>query len=51
MLVDWNWTCIGNRDRTSPADPQAPHVRRLQLDQGRVALAWAARELGLPPPE
>jgi hypothetical protein len=30
--------------------PQAPHVRQLQLDQGRVALAWAARELGLPPP-
>jgi hypothetical protein len=30
--------------------PQAPHVRRLQLDAGRVALAWAARELGLPPP-
>jgi aminoglycoside phosphotransferase (APT) family kinase protein len=32
------------------AIPQAPHVRRLQLEQGRVALTWAARELGLPPP-
>lgn len=30
--------------------PQAPHVRRLQLDGARVALAWAAHELGLPPP-
>jgi hypothetical protein len=30
--------------------PQAPHVRQLQLDQGRVALAWACRELGISPP-
>jgi Phosphotransferase enzyme family len=30
--------------------PQAPHVRQLQLDQGIVALGWACRELGLPPP-
>jgi hypothetical protein len=30
--------------------PQAPHVRKLQLDQGRVALAWACRELGIPLP-
>jgi hypothetical protein len=30
--------------------PQAPHVRRLQLDQGRVALAWACRELEIPTP-
>ena len=30
--------------------PQAPHVRRLQLDQGRVSLAWACRELGIAPP-
>ncbi len=30
--------------------PQAPHVRQLQLDQGRAALRWSARELGLPPP-
>ena len=30
--------------------PQAPHVRQLQLDQGRVALAWACRELGIAPP-
>ncbi len=30
--------------------PQAPHVRQLQLDQGRVALAWACRELGISTP-
>jgi hypothetical protein len=30
--------------------PQAPHVRQLQLDQGKVALAWALKELGLPTP-
>jgi hypothetical protein len=30
--------------------PQAPHVRRLQLDQGVVALRWACRELGIPEP-
>jgi len=30
--------------------PQAPHVRRLQLDQGRVSLAWACRELDIPLP-
>jgi hypothetical protein len=28
--------------------PQAPHVRRLQFDQGVVALRWACRELGVP---
>jgi hypothetical protein len=33
-----------------PLIPQAPHVRKLQLDQGVVALAWACRELGVPPP-
>jgi len=33
-----------------PPIPQAPHVRRLQLDQGVVALAWACRELSLPLP-
>ena len=33
-----------------PAIPQAPHVRQLQLDQGRVALAWACRELEIEPP-
>jgi len=33
-----------------PVIPQAPHVRRLQLDQGVVALRWACRELGIPPP-
>jgi hypothetical protein len=31
--------------------PQAPHVRQLQLDQGRVALAWVCRELRLRPPD
>lgn len=30
--------------------PQAPHVRRLQLEQGLVALTWVCRELGLAPP-
>ena len=30
--------------------PQAPHVRRLQLDQGVVALRWACHELGIPDP-
>jgi hypothetical protein len=30
--------------------PQAPHVRELQLEQGRVALAWAVHELSLPAP-
>jgi hypothetical protein len=33
-----------------PLIPQAPHVRKLQFDQGVIALAWACRELGLPPP-
>jgi hypothetical protein len=33
-----------------PVIPQAPRVRKLQLDQGIVALRWACRELGLPPP-
>jgi hypothetical protein len=33
-----------------PLIPQAPHVRRLQLDQGVVALRWACRELGVPEP-
>jgi hypothetical protein len=31
-----------------PLIPQAPHVRKLQFDQGVIALAWACRELGLP---
>ena len=30
--------------------PQAPHVRRLQRDQGVASLRWAAVELGLEPP-
>jgi Ser/Thr protein kinase RdoA (MazF antagonist) len=30
--------------------PQVPHVRQLQLDQGRAALAWACRELQIPVP-
>jgi hypothetical protein len=33
-----------------PPIPAVPHVRRLQLEQARVALPWAARLLGLPPP-
>jgi hypothetical protein len=33
-----------------PPIPQAPHARPLQRSQGHVALRWAARELGLPPP-
>jgi hypothetical protein len=34
-----------------PPIPEAPHVRPLQLKQARTALPWAARALGLPPPE
>jgi hypothetical protein len=30
--------------------PQAPHVRRLQRDQGVVALRWACHELDIPDP-
>jgi hypothetical protein len=33
-----------------PPIPEAPQVRELQLSQARIALPWAARELGLPPP-
>jgi Ser/Thr protein kinase RdoA (MazF antagonist) len=33
-----------------PPPPTAPRVRPLQLAQLRVALPWAARELGLEPP-
>lgn len=33
-----------------PPPPTAPHVRPIQLAQLRVALPWAARELGLEPP-
>jgi hypothetical protein len=33
-----------------PAPPTAPTVREFQLAQLRVALPWAARELGLEPP-
>lgn len=33
-----------------PPPPTAPHVRGIQLAQLRVALPWAARELGLEPP-
>jgi Phosphotransferase enzyme family len=33
-----------------PPIPLAPHVRPLQLAQARIALPWAARALGLPPP-
>lgn len=34
-----------------PTIPQAPRVRRFQERQARVALPWAARALGLPPPD
>jgi hypothetical protein len=33
-----------------PEIREAPHVRALQLAQSRTALPWAARLLGLPPP-
>lgn len=31
--------------------PDAPNVRKIQLRQLRIALPWAARALGLPPPD
>ncbi len=31
--------------------PDAPHVRRIQREQATSALPWAARWLGLPPPD
>ncbi len=34
-----------------PPPPTAPTVREFQRRQAAVALRWAARELGLPPPE
>jgi hypothetical protein len=34
-----------------PPIPEAPHVRPLQIQQARVALPWAARALGLLPPD
>ena len=34
-----------------PVIPHAPRVRSVQLDQLRIALPWAARSCGLPPPE
>jgi hypothetical protein len=33
-----------------PPPPTAPHVREFQRRQAEIALPWAARELGLPPP-
>jgi hypothetical protein len=91
VLVDWNWTSVGNRrldvaawlpslhaeggpapDEVAPdvpaglvsivasylcahaglpQIPTAPHVRATQLRQARTALPWAARALGLPPPD
>ena len=33
-----------------PPPPTAPRVREFQRRQAEIALAWAARELGLPPP-
>ena len=41
---------FAHRARLAPI-PTAPRVRRVQLDQLRVALPWAARALGLPPPD
>jgi hypothetical protein len=34
-----------------PVIPDAVHVRPLQVRQARTALPWAARALGLPPPD
>lgn len=34
-----------------PLIPDAPRVRRVQLEQATTALPWAARWLGLPPPD
>ncbi|MEX0782978.1 MAG: phosphotransferase [Dehalococcoidia bacterium] len=34
-----------------PIIPDAPHVRRVQFEQATTALPWAARYLGLPPPD
>lgn len=34
-----------------PNIPDAPHVRRVQLEQATTSLPWAARHLGLPPPD
>ena len=34
-----------------PIIPDAPHVRRVQREQAATALPWAARWLGLPPPD
>ena len=34
-----------------PIITDAPHVRRVQLEQAATALPWAARWLGLPPPD
>jgi aminoglycoside phosphotransferase (APT) family kinase protein len=33
-----------------PPPATAPHVREFQRRQAEIALPWAARELGLPPP-
>jgi hypothetical protein len=35
----------------TPPPPTAPHVRKFQLRQLRIALPWACRELGLPLPD
>jgi hypothetical protein len=34
-----------------PPVPDSPRLRRGQLDQLKVALPWACRELGLPEPD
>lgn len=41
---------FASRAGLSPV-PQAPHARPLQLMQTKTALPWAARLLGLPPPD
>jgi hypothetical protein len=91
VLVDWNWTSVGNRwldvaawlpsleaeggpppsevapdipaglasviasyfcsHAGLPEIPTAPHIRTAQLRCARTALPWAARVLGLPPPD
>lgn len=90
VLIDWNWTSVGNpaidvafwlpslhaeggprpddaapdlraelaacwagflcSHAARPPIPTAPHVRGTQLRQARIALPWAARALGVPPP-
>jgi hypothetical protein len=34
-----------------PPVPDSPRLRRTQLEQLKIALPWACRELGLPEPD